>query len=87
MVNPMLRSPNGEVSFELDSKPLGGSIDEVEVSGDGGGIVDRGVVETGRPQPGDVGRGHSGRVAGQFEGVVNQGPLAFLERCGVRIFP
>jgi hypothetical protein len=84
----MVDSPQGSSSwavlFQLDAEPLRHPVDEVEVGGDGGGIVDAGIGDPGGAQAGDVALGDLPGVRGELQGVID---LPRLQRRTGRIAP
>ena len=73
--------------FQLDAETLRNPVDEVEVGGDSGGIVDAGIGNPGGAQAGDVTLGDLLGVGGELQSVIDQRPLPRFERRAGRIAP
>jgi hypothetical protein len=87
MIDSSQVSSSWSVLLQLDAKPLRHPVDEVEVGGDGGGIVDAGIGDPGGAQAGDVALGDLPGVRGELQGVIDQRPLPRLQRRTGRIAP
>ncbi len=73
--------------FQCDAETLRDPVDEVEVGGNSGGIVDAGIGNPGGTQADNVALGHLLRTGGELQRVVDQSPLPRFEGSAGRIAP